>query len=146
MLARDRRVPKIAAQWLMYPTVSNKMDTASWEAFGDKNFPTRTVNTNVIAAYVPQGTSPYAPTVAPLWGDLHGLPPALVQVGEFDPLKDENLAYAEALRKAGVDATAVVYKGQMHGFVQFFKDKAHNAEGESALDAGVAFVRAELQR
>jgi len=144
ILARDRAGPKIAAQWLMYPTVSNKMDTASWEKFGKTNFPTRIVNTNVIAAYVPRGTSPYAPLVAPLWAKKKNLPPALIQVGEFDPLHDEDRDYARALKKAGVDATAIVYQGQQHGFIQFYKDKAHNAEGETALNAGVAFLRSKF--
>lgn len=141
ILSRDRSGPKIAAQWLMYPTVSNKMDTASWKEFGDKNFPTRTVNTNVIAAYVPRDTSPYAPLVAPLWAKHHNLPPALIQVGEYDPLRDENIAYADSLKKAGTVASTIVYKKQMHGFIQFYKDKVRYAEGETALNAGVGFLR-----
>ena len=145
ILARDRKGPKIAAQWLMYPTVSNKMDTASWSQFGETNFPTRAVMTSVIAAYVPKGTSPYAPLVAPLWAEHKGLPPALIQVGELDPLRDENVAYAEALRSAGVDATTIVYKGQQHGFMQFYKDRANNAEGEVAIKAGTKFLQSAFK-
>ena len=144
ILARDRRGPKIAAQWLMYPTVSNKMDTASWAEYGKTNFPTREVNTNCIAAYVPKGTSPYAPLVAPLWADHKGLPPALVQVGELDPLRDENVEYAKALKAAGVDANAIVYPGQHHGFMQFYKDKEHNSAGDAAIETGIEFLKRVL--
>ena len=123
LLARDRGGPKIVAQWLMYPTLSHKMDTGSWNEFGDTNFPTREVASSVIPAYVPKGMDPNSPLVSPLWADHRNLPPTLLQVGEVDPLRDEGLAYVADLRKAGVEAEAIVYEGQRHGFIQYYKDK-----------------------
>lgn len=125
----------------MYPTVSNRMDTESWKELGEREFPSRAVNLGVIQAYVPQGTSPYAPLVAPLWATHQGLPSALIQVGDSDPLRDEDLAYGKALAAAGVKAETRVYPGQHHGFIQFFKDRKRNSGGERALDEGVRFLR-----
>jgi acetyl esterase/lipase len=49
------------------------------------------------------GQDPRQPYVSPLFApDLAGLPPALIQVAEFDPIRDDGLRYAEALRTAGV--------------------------------------------
>ncbi|MEF9385211.1 alpha/beta hydrolase [Ralstonia solanacearum species complex bacterium KE056] len=140
LLARDRSGPKILAQWLMYPTLSNKMDTGSWKEFGDQNFPTRQVSTSVIASYVPKGTDPNSPLVAPLYADHNNLPPALIQVGGVDPLRDEAIAYSDSLQQAGVEANTIVYKGQTHGFIQYYKNKADNSEGEGAIKYGIEFL------
>jgi acetyl esterase len=49
--------------------------------------------------------------------DLAGLPPALLQVAGFDPLRDEALAYGAALRRAGNAVTVVEYHGLAHGYI-----------------------------
>ena len=54
------------------------------------------------------------PSASPLRGDLSGLPPALVVTSQFDPLRDEGRAYAEALSAAGVDARYHECRGQTH--------------------------------
>lgn len=55
-----------------------------------------------------------APLLAP---SLAGLPPTLLQVAAFDPLRDEALAYGSALLAAGNQATIVEYRGLAHGYV-----------------------------
>jgi len=56
------------------------------------------------------------PDVSPLYGDLRGLPPALVVVGTLDILLEDNLAMAARLSAAGNEVDLRVFPESPHGF------------------------------
>ena len=62
------------------------------------------------------------------------MPPALIIIAEFDPLKDEGLAYARRLREAGNEVEAVTYTGMVHGFISMggAVDAARHAQSFAA--------------
>ena len=57
--------------------------------------------------------------LSPLFGDVTGVAPALVQTADLDPIRDDGLRYAEHLRAAGVDVRVTNYLGLPHGFASF---------------------------
>jgi acetyl esterase len=116
---RDR----IAAQLLIYPSVDFEDDAGA-------KYPSRTENAEgyfLTAAdmrffeqnYAGDAPDHRAPRLSPIYGDLAGLPPAVVVTAEFDPLRDEGNAYAAALREAGVRVEHEQFPGLIHGFFGF---------------------------
>ena len=61
-----------------------------------------------------KGSDPRAPTASPVFADLAGLPPLLVQVGGREILLDDSRAFAERARQAGVDVSLEVWDEMIH--------------------------------
>jgi acetyl esterase len=81
----------------------------------------------VLAERQPDLSDPWiSPTFIP---DKRGLPPALMILAGFDPIRDDGLAYAAQLREAGVPVDLLLYSGQFHGFINF------NGVSRAARDA-----------
>ncbi|HEX8780102.1 MAG TPA: alpha/beta hydrolase [Nocardioides sp.] len=59
------------------------------------------------------------PLLSPLLGNLEGLPPALIQTADLDPIRDDGIRYAAALRDAGVDVRLTNYLRVPHGFASY---------------------------
>ena len=69
------------------------------------------------------------------------LPAAVVVVAEFDPLRDDGLAYAEGLARAGVPVEVRTFPGLIHGFVDMGR---HSTAAQQALDETCALFRTVL--
>lgn len=82
------------------------------------------------AAYL-GGKDPRTPLASPLFADLRGLPPLLVQVGEAELLLDDATRLASRARDAGVDVTLEVWEGMFHvwhAFADMLPEAAHACE------------------
>ena len=137
--ARDAGGPALAAQLLLYPGLDVAADTTT--------YPSREANRegyllglqdmawfggHYVGAWLAAGNPLTDPDLSPLHAaDLRGLAPAVVVVAEFDPLRDEGVAYASALAAAGTPATLVRADGMIHGFFDL-------APVSGAVEAAVA--------
>jgi acetyl esterase len=119
LMARDRSGPPIAFQALIYPATDLTLGSRSIEENANAPILTKRDITAFRDLYTtPENrTDPYA---SPLLAQDHSrLPPALIQVAEHDPIRDDGLRYADALRNAGVAVRTTTYVGMPHGFLAF---------------------------
>lgn len=143
-LVRDEGGPTLACQALIYPSVDSTCLSRSKIEFARGPILTRRDTDGFFAHYL--GTGPDAltaldPLISPALGQLHDLPPALVQVAGLDPLRDEGRRYAHALRAAGVPADLTEYPRAPHGFASTPR-LCVGVEGHR--DELVAFLRRHL--
>ena len=81
------------------------------------------------------------PLAAPLYADLHGLPPILVHTGTSETQFDDTVDFADKLRGAGVDVTFEAWQDMPHVFQMF----PVFAESQRALDAIGEFLRSKMR-
>jgi acetyl esterase len=82
---------------------------------------------------------PYcSPLAAP---DVSGLPPTLLITAEFDPLRDDCLAYGRRLAEADVPLVSSHYSDVFHGFYSF---RGYIPQGDQAFEEVVSAVRHRL--
>lgn len=148
LVLRDRGGPRLAHQLLLYPCLA---------PVEDDGYPSRRENAEGYQLgwadvrwfwehYLDPTTAaadardPHAaPLLAP---DLRGLPPATVVTAEFDPLRDEGIAYARRLRADGVPVELIEWAGAIHGF---FWMAGELAAGRELIARAGAALRAGLR-
>jgi acetyl esterase len=116
LLARDRGGPALSHQALIYPATDmtvQRPDVRMPFLSGDEMAAYRRM-------YLGTDGDPADPWASPLLASDHAkLPPALIQVAEHDPLRDDGMRYAAALRAAGGSVRVTEYVGMPHGFMNF---------------------------
>jgi acetyl esterase/lipase len=88
-----------------------------------------------------QGGDPKQPLASPLYANLQGLPPLLMQVGDAEVLLDGTTRVAEKAQAVGVDVTVEVYPEMMHIF-QLFAPVL--PEGQQAIERIGTFLKQYL--
>lgn len=115
----DSTVHSPVAQWLFCPMLDDRTATRRDLDAVDHFVWNNRLNRFGWRSYLGQepGGAQVTPYAAPARRtDLAGLPPTWIGVGDIDLFHDENLAYADALRAAGVPVHTEVVPGAPHGF------------------------------
>jgi acetyl esterase/lipase len=112
-LARDGGGPEIVGQVLLTPVTDCDMSRRSYRENGEGHVLTAGLMKWFWDHYADEDQR-RDPKASPLRGNLSELPPALIVTAEFDPLRDEGIAYAEALAAAGVKVDHLAARGHIH--------------------------------
>jgi acetyl esterase len=138
-----QHVPGLSAQLLVYPATDVAGEYASREENKSGYFLDEPTMAWFMVNYADAGTDYADPKISPLLGTLEGQPPAVVVTAELDPLRDEGMAYAEALEAAGVPVQHKTFPGVIHGF---FDMGAWSAACQSAVEESVRMFAGLLRR
>ncbi|WP_406216195.1 alpha/beta hydrolase fold domain-containing protein [Streptomyces canus] len=119
LLARDRGGPRLLGQLLQFPMLDDRCDSASaaqleraglWDGASNRAGWTALLGdrrgTDQVSCYA-------APARA---GDLFGLPPAFIEVGSVEALRDDGISYASRIWREGGEAELHVWSGAFHSF------------------------------
>lgn len=113
-LARDAGGPEIKGQVLITPVV-NANDNSESMTENAEGFVLTKALMDWFWDHYTDSADRADPKASPLrCENLANLPPAMVVTAEFDPLRDQGKAYAEALAQAGTVARNITYCGQIH--------------------------------
>jgi len=115
--AKRESGPKIALQLLLCPAMDIAGESVSRRTFAEGYFLDKATIDWTLAHYCPADMDPADPRLSPLRSeDVSSQPPTLVHTAEFDPLRCEGHAYADRLRRTGVEVRYTCHAGMIHHF------------------------------
>jgi monoterpene epsilon-lactone hydrolase len=141
VLLRDRGVPLPAALVCLSPWADLGLTGESlWTCAGVDPICTLEESRFHAAQYVGDH-DPRSPLISPIYADLRGLPPMLIQVGDREILLSDAVRLADKARRDGVDTEIEVWEGMWHVWHMF---AWYVPEGRRAVERVGAFVGRRL--
>ena len=128
-----------ACAWLASPWTDLTMSGASLETKAAVDPLIHRVYLEELAdCYAPNPIDRKDPLISPLFSDLRGFPPTLIQVGSSEALLDDSVRFAGAAALADINVTLQVWPNMIHAWPMW---NAKLAEGRQALEQVGEFVR-----
>jgi len=141
--ARDTGLASLCGQMLIYPVIDNECRTASALEFVDTPMWTGLSNRRMWEMYLRDYPDELPPYAVPGKGGVRGLPATYIETAEYDPLRDEAIAFAEALRGRG-NASVVINATQ--GTVHGYDAVAGSAVVQDSMRQRIAFLQRVFAR
>jgi len=137
---RDAREELPACAWLVSPWTDLTL-SGSTLATKDAVDPIihKAYLNELVDAYLPAGVERNDPRVCPLFADLNGFPPMLIQVGSAETLLDDATRFVRAAGAADVAVTLEIWPHMIHAWPLW---NAQLEPGRRALASAGAFIRA----
>jgi acetyl esterase/lipase len=138
---RDQKLPLPVAAVALSPWTDLKLTGESYRT--KKNVCISPEGMNVVCSKYYYGNhDPEDPYISPLYGDLQGLPPLFINVGDYETMRDDSTRFAEKAKKAGVDVTLRVGEKMVHCYplvAPMFP------EATEAMNEIVVFIKTQLK-
>lgn len=138
---RDRGLPLPSSAAVFSPWADLTLSGATVTTRADLDVAVTAAGLRVRGAEYIGSHDPTSPTISPVFADLTGLPPLLIQAGSHEVLLDDALRVAAHAATADVAVDLQVTPGVPHVFQGF---AAILTEGDTALTAAGAFLRMHL--
>jgi monoterpene epsilon-lactone hydrolase len=139
---RERDVPMPAAAICLSPATDLTMSGESWKFNAKKELVVNRYTAEQVQPLYLKGASARNPLASPLFADLHGLPPLLIQVGSDEALLSDSTSFTDCARRAGVEVKLEVWPGMQHVW-QFAA--SFLPEARQAIDKIGEFIKAVSQ-
>lgn len=139
---RDAGLPLPAAAVLMSAWTDLTASGASYEGRAQTDpIHQRPMILAMARNYLGEHADPRAPLASPLFADLAGLPPLLIQVGDRETVLSDSTMFADKARAGGVRVELEVWENMIHVFQQF---PAELLEAREALESTGRFLQEHL--
>lgn len=139
--ARDKGLPMPACAVVFSPWVDLSQGGESHRARARRDPIVSKQGVDVMAAAYLAGLDPKTPLASPVFADLKGLPPLLIQVGTEEALHDDAVALKARAESAGVEVSFESWGGMIHVWHAFHPILA---EGRDAIARAGAFVKRRI--
>ncbi|MEW6092878.1 MAG: alpha/beta hydrolase [Chloroflexota bacterium] len=111
---REQGKPMPAAAVCLSPALDLTFEGETWKKNAKSDVMLEFAKERVGVDLYLKGTDPRSPQVSPLFADLRGLPPILIQVGSSETLLSDAVRFTEKAKAVGVDVTLEVWEGMQH--------------------------------
>lgn len=138
---RDRQMRLPLGGIALSPTTDWTLTSESLTTVEDPIISARTMP--VFRDYYLGKADPKNPLASPLFGDFHGIPPLLIQVGEHEMLRDDSVRVADKARTDGNRVKLEVWPGMFHVF------QSHEPllpEAQESIEHIAEFITKEVSR
>jgi epsilon-lactone hydrolase len=138
---REQGQPLPAAAALMSPWTDLAATGASYESRAEADpIHQRAMILALAKNYLGEAGDPRDPLASPLYANLSGLPPLLIQVGDRETVREDSTVLAENAKAAAVDVELEVWDGMIHVFQMF----SEIPQAQQAIDSIGKFLRRRL--
>lgn len=139
---REAGLPLPACGWCISPWVDMEALGQSFIDRAEADPTVQKATIQMMAQYYLGSADPRHPHAAPLYGDLRGLPPLLIQVGAAETLLDDSIALARKAGAADVFVDLQIWPEMIHIWHIYFPMLS---AGRRAIEAGGSFVRNSIR-